>query len=262
MSAIGLSKSSSVLDTDCQSSGWVSFLPWDSKFFGRRIARITAPDLTEEKWTEVLKWCRKERIECVYFLVDSTELRSIQMAEQNGFQLMDIRMTLERNLDEDITLDSREPRSVQIRPPHLEDIPQLRKLAGMVYSQTRFFNDSHFPREHARALYETWIDQNCRNRNEKVLVAETLGNVVGFASGGTIPDDIGQIQLIGVTALARNKGAGQMLMAGLLGWFKQIGMKKSWVVTSGNNAPAYHFYQDSGFLVHKVQIWYHKWFSS
>lgn len=74
------------------------FLPWDSDFFGLRIARIGAARLSPESLEAVLEWCRSEKIDCLYFLCDSSNIESVRLAEEAGSQLTDIRMTLQRTI--------------------------------------------------------------------------------------------------------------------------------------------------------------------
>src|ERR1700722_19618897 len=78
------------------SSGlFCEYLDWDSEFFGRRIARLTAPRLTEKSIADIDAWCGAHRIECLYFLADSTDRRTTKLAQENGFRLTDVRITLD-----------------------------------------------------------------------------------------------------------------------------------------------------------------------
>src|SRR5260370_830569 len=41
-------------------------LGWDSEFFGFRIARVRKPSLTAQSLREVMEWCGREKIRCLY----------------------------------------------------------------------------------------------------------------------------------------------------------------------------------------------------
>src|SRR5579862_9490160 len=71
------------------------FLPWDSEHFKCRIARLKPSTLTAELLSECIDWCRREKIDCIYWLAQSDHAPSIRIAENNRFNLVDCRMTLE-----------------------------------------------------------------------------------------------------------------------------------------------------------------------
>ncbi len=75
-----------------------TYLDWDSSFFECRIARVNGHRLDEAKLTEVLAWCKTNRIDCLYFLADSNDPQTSALAERNGFLQTDVRLTLERTL--------------------------------------------------------------------------------------------------------------------------------------------------------------------
>src|SRR5947207_14003123 len=69
-------------------------LPWDSEFFGRRIARVEPPAILHEAGI-ASAWLRDNRIECVYLLADASDQTTIDAAVSQGFNLVDVRVTLE-----------------------------------------------------------------------------------------------------------------------------------------------------------------------
>src|ERR1700747_256473 len=77
------------------SAPFCEYLDWDSEFFGRRIARVTALRLTEKSIADIDEWCSAHRIECLYFLADSADRSTTKLAQENGFRLMDVRVTLD-----------------------------------------------------------------------------------------------------------------------------------------------------------------------
>lgn len=236
------------------------YLDWDSEFFRRRIARITISRLSQESIERILTWCDSQVIDCIYFLADPDDGGTIRLAEDNGFHFADIRVTLERQLDNVVfTEESRFEGSIRLCVPG--DVPTLRTIAGVSHRDSRFYYDSHFPRPLCNALYETWIEKSCHGYANAVLVAELQGRPVGYISCHLLDQTTGGIGLLGVSADGQGKGLGQRLVNESLRWFAGRAMERITVVTQGRNCKAQRSYQRCGFLTRSVQLWYHQWFS-
>ncbi len=226
-------------------------LPWDSEFFGRRIARLTGPHLRDGEMPNIVAWCRSERIKCLYFLAASDDAETLAAAQRNGFAWMDSRVTYERKSAaplESVLVDS-----VKIRPHREADIPALEQIARGAHTDSRFFFDAHFDRTRAAELYACWIRQACAN--DHVVVAESASKPVGYLSCTSA----GEIGLVGVTNEWQGRGVGRALLAQGLRWFSAQGLDEICVVTQGRNVAAHRFYQNAGFRTRSVECWFHKW---
>jgi len=157
------------------------FLEWDSSFFGYRIAKTTSSKLDTKTIKNILKWSKTNQIDCLYFLADSEDNATINVAEENKFHFVDIRMRFERQLKGSST-ELNTAFVGDIRPSCPRDIPFLRDIARTSYRDTRFYYDSHFPAHLADKLYETWIEKSCVGYADVVLIAEVEGDVVGYIS--------------------------------------------------------------------------------
>jgi dTDP-4-amino-4,6-dideoxy-D-galactose acyltransferase len=235
------------------------FLDWDSEFFGRRIGRVTTNSLTPDSVRSILEWCRARQIDCLYFLGRTDEGNTVRIAEDSGFRLVDIRMTLERHLEGTRPVQGIAGEGI-IRACRPGDIPPLRSIAEVAHRDSRFYNDPNFPRELCDALYATWIEKSCRGYADTVLVIELDGEPVGYVSCHLHDDSRGQIGIIGVGASSQGRGLGGILVNASLNWFASQRMTRVTVVTQGRNVKALRLYQKCGFLVQSVQLWYHKWF--
>src|SRR6266436_1954353 len=101
-------------------------LAWDTEFFGCRIGRVLGDSLTQEQATQVDEWSRKNRIQCLYFLSRADDPATIQNAGQNGFGLVDIRVTFESAVTN--SHGSARPAlsaGIRIRPFQSNDLPGL-----------------------------------------------------------------------------------------------------------------------------------------
>jgi GNAT superfamily N-acetyltransferase len=234
-------------------------LDWDSEFFGCRIARVVVPCLTEISIAQIEAWCATERIDCLYLLVDSSDIKTARIAEEKSFRLVDIRITLGLSaMDIGAGVDSS---SCKIRDATENDIPVLRAIARDAHRDSRFYYDRRFPKEKCDELFETWIEKSCRGWAAKVIVADEGNGAEGYLTCHTEPSGRGQIRLVGVAERARGRGLGSRLVKGGTQWFAKNGAIEISVATQGRNISAQRLYQKHGFAPLSVGVWFHRWFS-
>jgi dTDP-4-amino-4,6-dideoxy-D-galactose acyltransferase len=233
-------------------------LPWDSDFFGCRVARATASRLDPESLARLLAWCRAESVDWLYFLADSDDGDTVLLAERAGFHFVDIRVELELSLGAQRA--ARPSAAFQIRPATVDDLAALRPIAADVHTDSRYFFDRRVPRERARALYETWIERSVTDGlADIVLVAELAGVASAYITGRLGDDSSVSIGLIGVGPNARGQGVGTALVREVLSWAESQRAVRVTVVTQGRNVVAQRLYQGSGFRSRAVSLWYHLW---
>lgn len=241
-----------------EADGPYDYLEWDSRFFSCRIARVHLPRLSCDSLPGIMEWCAQRRIDCLYFLAGSDDDESVRTAEQSGFRLVDIRVALERGLN-DAVQDARESR-VLVRECRAEDLPALRAIARVSHRDTRFYHDPNFVNARCDALYETWIERSFQGYADAVLVAEADGHPVGYVSCHLDNATDGRIGLLAVDENARGAGAGGGLVSQCLRWLGRHDRARVTVVTQGRNLEAQRFYQQMGFRTGRVDLWYHRWF--
>jgi ribosomal protein S18 acetylase RimI-like enzyme len=240
-----------------EENAW-AFLPWDSAHFGCRIARLMPSSVTRDTMVECLKWCRQEKIDCLYWLLPTDHAQATAIAERNDFNLIDCRVTLEHQ----VLPPEKYERSI-CDAATINDIHALKAIAKVSHTDSRFYYDDHFSREQCGNLYEIWIEKAVHDPRGVVLVAKISGRPVGYIScqitgGNSEPQ--GQIGLIAVAADAQGKGLGRNLLDSALYWFAERGVKTVQVVTQGRNIRATRMYERSAFLTKTLQLWYHRWF--
>ena len=242
---------------------YCEMLNWDTDFFGYRIAQVIGHHLDEHKLTNIADWCKTNKIDCIYFLAASNDGKTIKIAEDWGFHLVDIRMTFEYDVSSahksegDIS-----NHDYQVRKYRQTDIPFLERIARHSYHDTRFYYDPCFSEDTCKKLYATWIKLSCEGYADQVLVAEHSGVPIGYISCHlNYSSSLGQIGLLGVDRQVRGQAIGKMLFLNSLKWFTEEGIDKIRVVTQGRNIAAQCFYEGCGFYTLQVQIWYHKWIS-
>ena len=230
------------------------YLDWDSRFFGRRIGRVTPARLTPEVLPEIHSWADSQQVDTLYLLADAQDPATVKLAQQSGFQFMDIRLTLERPLN---LATSKKVGDALIRQWKEEDLPTLKTIAQVSHRDSRFYYDSNFTRDLCDAFYETWIEQSCRGFAKQVLVAELDNAPSGYVTCNLSARATGSIGLFAVAGDAQGRGLGQDLIAAALNWFTENGANLATVVTQGRNTRAQRVYQRCGFVTRTVQLWYH-----
>jgi dTDP-4-amino-4,6-dideoxy-D-galactose acyltransferase len=232
-------------------------LPWDTDFFGCRIARVCDDTMTQDQALQIDNWCQRNQVRAVYFLSRSDDPTTIQTAERNGFGLVDVRLTLERTMT-----SLNKPAQSSIRSFQPEDLLALQELARESHRDSRFFSDQNFPRQRVKDLYSTWITLETQGRSQIVFVAPTESNkAVGYISCHLDqPSNEGRIGLLGVDPEVRGRGIGKNLVLTTVDWFRSQGAPMVSVVTQGKNLAAQRLYQQCGFLTREMKFWFHKWY--
>lgn len=229
-------------------------LEWDSQFFGRRIARVCATRIDPADVQRIREWADAEAVECLYYLAPSDHYQSVRTAEGAGFQLVDIRLTRERDL-----AGVSGPLPEAVEPFRREDLPTLRAIARESHRDSRFYFDVNFPRERCDALYQVWIEKSCAGDANAVLVARHAGSVAGYVTCGLGGDESGAIGLFAVGPASRRSGVGHRLLEGAVAWFAAQGCRSARVVSQARNVASSRAYEKAGFRTLSVEHYYHLW---
>jgi ribosomal protein S18 acetylase RimI-like enzyme len=233
-------------------------LPWDTQFFGRRIAIASEPSYTAEAFAGMLRTAAAAGIECLYLLVDARDAALLRLAQEAGSHLADIRITFAQKLGEHTPY--KQEATISVGPVREDQIDTLLKCSHDCFTNSRFYRDPHFTRAQCVALYEAWTEKSCRGWADTVLLAEHQQTPAGFVSCLMAADNQGKIGLICVNPAARGQGVGKQLMHAALDWFADRGADGVSVITQGSNALALRLYQECGFTITSVGLWFHKWF--
>ena len=234
-------------------------LPWDSKFFGFPVARVLGDILTTDHSDAIERWCEEREIQCLYFLARSDDAGTVALAEARGFHLVDVRMTLEQAVSDAPRSGTAKPAS-GIRGAEIDDLPELRRIARLSHTDTRFFFDGRFLRERCESLYETWIQSSFEGFAQAVFVSEVKGRIAGYVTCHLSKEgDEGSIGLIAVDAPHQGKGLGRQLVAAAMEWFTSQNVHPVSVVTQGRNIAAQRLYARTGFIPRTLELYYHCW---
>ena len=234
-------------------------LSWDSEFFGFPVARVTEASLRESQMRGLLRWANDNAIRCIYYLMKCDDVDGIRVAHKSGFHLVDVRVELECLQETISARSSRTTISENITDYRPGDLPSLQQLARGIHRNTRFYKDPHFPRERCHSLYETWITKSCCGWADAVLIFRIDTIPVGYISCHVRPGCNGSIGLVGVAHHVQRHGVGKALLSSALDWFRQQGISRIMVATQANNPAALRMYENEGFRVKVVNMWWHLW---
>ena len=231
-------------------------LDWDSGFFGRRIARLVQPRLTARVLAMTQAWMEGNQIECLYFRCSSTDTQSITLAEQHGFHLVDIRVTLERQSANSVCFPGEGLPVLRARP---EQAAQLQAIARASHRDARFYQDSHFDTTRCDELYAAWIENSYGGYADAVFACELEQSAAGYVTCHLEGHAAGRIGLLAVSENARRRGVGSALVKAALEWFRARQRLHVSVVTQGRNIGSQRLYQRCGFVTSSVDLSYHYW---
>lgn len=230
-------------------------LDWDSEFFGFEIARLSVSRVDDRCVKEAFTWCTQHGTRCLYFLADAADMTTLSIAGTNAFRLVDIRITLDRPIE-----DQRVP-TPSVREARDDDVGELRNIARESHRGTRFYNDPGFPSARCDEFYSTWIERSCRGYADLVFVAEQDGAIQGYITCHRREPQVGVIGLVAVRESFRRLGFGRQLIEASFRYFLENSIRTIEVVTQGNNIASQRLYQACGFRTKSVELWFHRWFS-
>ena len=238
----------------------IDILPWDTDHFGIRIARARSARVDSESGKDLMKACRDEAIDCLYFLADASDQETIAALQSNGFDFVDIRLTLGAQYEVLPTVGH--IGSVRLRMGNERDLAQLLPIASASFGHSRFYVDRRFGHDKATIMFQIWLRNSFTDRSDvAVVVAEQNDEAVGFVTCHLHkPAGEGNIGLVGVAESARGLGCAGGMIKHAAHWFAGQGLDRLNVVTQGRNVAAQRLYQRNGFVTRSVELWFHKWF--
>jgi ribosomal protein S18 acetylase RimI-like enzyme len=209
--------------------------------------------LSTDSLSGIEEWCRRNGIQCVYLLAEP-EGETMRLAADAGFRFVDMRVTLERNLE------GLEPGEWPdgIRAARSADLPELHRIAECSHTISRFYQDGRFDHARCGAFYAAWIERDL-DHGANVFVADRGGRVSGYVTCRT-DGATGTIGLFAVAEEARGCSFGGKLVDAACRWFAANGAASARVVTQAANVQAQRMYQRGGFIPRRTELWYHRWF--
>jgi dTDP-4-amino-4,6-dideoxy-D-galactose acyltransferase len=232
------------------------FLKWDSEFFGFGIARLHSTTLNARILKYVLAKATIDKVDCLYYLDSGESYESLKLARENGFDLVDTRLTFEKSL-EIYSQDLGDLNQLRVATP--SDSSELLEIAKSAYSSSRYFFDRNFEEGKCQEFYVEWVNKSILgNLDDYVLLREIDGVIAGYVTV-KVSRNFGAIGLIGVREDFRENGIGTSLLQGLEVFLSRLDVPLIRVVTQGRNIAAQNLYSRCGYSVVKSEYWFHRW---
>lgn len=231
-------------------------LPWDSKAFGFRVARIENIQSPKDQFPIVAEQLKANAITLAYWEAPKDDEPSRTAAQKIGGDLINSRVILERGL---LAADRVPPVLKTISNPQPAQRTDLNNLAISSGGSSRFAQDPKFPRPFFKQLYQTWMTKSLSGQlADAVIVAEEEQRIVGMITV-SVHEKLGQIGLFGVAPEKRGRGLGKRLLADAISWFARQKCDLVKVPTQGENVGALGIYGSFGFRPAKQTNVFHFW---
>lgn len=234
------------------------YLAWDSDFWGFPVGRLDGALLRVGDEERVLEWCHENEIHCLYFAADGSDAETLQRAHAAEFQFVDVRVDLECDV---IAISAVVCADLHVRPVVEKDLEALKAIARSVHLDTRFFKDLNFDRSKCAKLYEKWIDRDYKFGEVLGLFSINRSEAGGYVTFSKENGEIARIGLIAVEESLRGRGGGRLLLDAAMTAAEELGAKKIRVATQKTNLAAMKLYENAGFHVCDVKVWFHRWFT-
>ncbi|MAD02208.1 MAG: hypothetical protein CMK65_01085 [Pseudoalteromonas sp.] len=236
------------------------FLPWDSKLFKLKVARINGDSHDLETLNNIKAQMAQQKVQLAYYFCCANNDSANKAAQSIGGQLLDKKVTFATSLNPmptcaEFNIDSITVESFKAHQPS-EALIDL-ALQSAIYS--RFKLDSHISHNKFVELYRLWaVNSVNRQFADEVLVIRHAGEEVAMVTLA-LKVQTAHIGLIAVSDKMRSRKLGQLLMAQSMKWAVKHNAQRLSVVTQLDNEGACRFYQKCG--CHEVdrQHIYHIW---
>lgn len=236
----------------------IEYLKFDSQFFKLNISKLKKNFLKKNHLTSIRKFCKKENIHLLQFKCDSSNSESIDNAEKLGFKFVDTRIILKKTINNKYTIKKNNTR---LRLAKKSDIIKLKSFANNMFVESRYYYDKQFPKIKLNEFYNDWIRKGILSEfDDYVLLLTEESKIIGICTIKSTKD-IATIGLFGIKKSYRKKNYGSIFLKKINNKLFDNKIKIINVITQGRNYSAISLYQKHYFLIEKIEIYYHKWFS-
>lgn len=175
-----------------------------------------------------------------------------------GFYVAAQALTVRADLDAIAPAIAKIPLRGTFRPATIADAEAIAAIAGRAFVDARFMADPHFPTEWGSALMRGWATAAVNGGADEVIVAESGGEVLGFATMALDPERQARVPvLLGVEPRYDGAGIGVMLVRLMLEWYHRRGVKVFLGETEKSNIKINSLYLRLGFTVLDCNLLYH-----
>lgn len=230
----------------------IQTLPWDSTFFGCKVARLDI----ENDSMDILKKglsnnCEYDFDVCYMYVYHSSDEIS-SFLHSIGAVLYDRKATFKKSLSR-VDTTNLDISTSELKLP-TQDAIDIAVSSG-VYS--RFYLDPNF-RDKQPMLYRQWIT-NCFEHKDGKVFGIFQDKTLAAIAGVSVSNGVGKLELIAVNTNYRRRGFAKRLIQTAEFFYLNAGARTAEVVTQLSNTSACATYESCGYsLTNTVEVW-HLW---
>ena len=228
-------------------------LPWDSKYFRRKVIRLDLVLFDHDRADIVSKAINRfiagtiHNNDYIFLNVPCEDLLLLQGLSRTGFRLVETRLNYYFS-----GFESAEPSLLPVRRASVEDIPALRDVAIKMRNRyDRVHADPAFTDEEGDAYLGTFIEESVKGFADMVLVPDVTGEKpFGFlAANNPIPVMGHNIAKLVLAAVDNSKQKGWLyhLLSGVIYELKGQRTDILTTITQASNKPAIRIWEKAGF---------------
>ncbi len=255
----------------------IKHLPWDSNHFKVKVGRYLPTAIgSDQEEHEFRQEFVEGKFDCVYAMLDASDIHSREVAARVGFFLGDIRMSYLFKKKDWMPEGPWKPRGravVEIKllnPENAEHVAQVKALSRDLSVVSRFYVDERF-RPHVADMYSIWAGNLMKPKASTdlpvVTVVALVGDqVVGFIGNKIVEEEVngknirhGEVVLVATHPEFRGHGIGRAMTGTSIDWCFENGTEFVTVDTQGNNYQASRLYENVGFRLREMILIYHVW---
>ena len=232
----------------------------DEERFGIRTARATG--VTRQLLPAVLDFCEANTVILLIARCPVLELEAAQLMERHGFILMDTLVYYSCSL-------VRKPvppdvGRVPIRPIRPGEEAAVKAVAAEAFRGYfgHYHADDRLDRTKCDEAYVSWAFRSCISDDvaDGVVVADSDGSLVGFATLRVNSAEEGEGVLFGVPPSAQGQGIFRSLVIGAMQWCLKRGAERMIYSTQIANTAVQKVLVRLGFEPLRAYYTFHKWF--
>ena len=234
--------------------------PIDEKRFGVRTAK--APHITLETLPSIIEFCHANNVTLLIARTLTSDLQVAQAMEREGFNLMDTLVYYLCDLKKiPIASAIRDVVIRTIRPGEEEKVKLVAAESFHGYFG-HYHADPRLDRTKCDETYESWAVRSCLSHEvaDEVLVTDSQGTVIGFATLRLNSPEEGEGVLFGVAASAQRRGIYRQMLIGGMEWCLGKGATRMIVSTQIINVAVQKVWIRLGFEPSDSYYTFHKWF--
>ena len=229
-------------------------IPWDTEFFGFKVARVDFDSITAEKGLKLLNEMYDQNVRLGYYVGKSAIDQKLLDNDYFSMHLVITRVPILKNL---IKIDNIHKNIHSYSESYPDE--NLIKLAQLAGAQGRFGNDPNITEEQCNGIFKNWIINSVnRKMASDVLVYKENNEIVGFSTL-QVGNGVGYAPLFAVAREYEGKGISFALMRAAESVMFSKGVTKVLSGTQNLNKKALAIYRRYGFEIKEPEYVYHFW---